>query len=222
MEIKYKKPLIVASIIDSLLGAFLIVCGILEFVGILDTPANNSISTLGVQLSYVVFISGILICICGLVTFFDRQRFFRINVDIFLGLISLAFPIFISVVLLLQSVICIRLIPTILSSLFYMTTVLIVKLSNEEMRKSFKLNTQALEVGKRRKQGVNVVAMLNNSGPSKAKSANIASIGNFAAGSKRKSGARLDLRRLMRGKRKTYGGGLFKGLYSGSRRRRKF
>ena len=222
MEIKYKQPLIVASIINMLLGAFLIICGILEFVGVLDTPANNSITTLGVQLSYVVFISGILVFISGIVTFLDRQRLFRINLDIFLGLIALAFPIFLSVVLILQAVICIRLLPPILSALFYMITVLVVKLANEEMRKTFKLNTRVLEVGQRRKQGVNVAAILASKSTSKAKTKNIATIGSLATGSQKRTWLKFDPRKLLQGRRRSYRGGFFKGFYSGSRRKRKF
>ena len=221
MDIKYKKPLIVASIINFTLGGFLIICGILEFTGILKTPANNSISTLGVQLSYVVFISGILIFISGIVTFLDRHRLNYINLDIFLGLIALAFPIFISVVLLLQAVLCIRFIPTILASLFYMVAVLIVKLSNEEMRKIHKINTQMLAVGERRQQKVNVTQIFKGNNMSRARSANISSIGRLAGGSKRRLLSRFDLRMLLNGKRKS-NSGLFKGLYSGSRHRRKF
>ena len=224
MEIKYKKPLVIASIIDFLLGAFLAICGLLEFTGILNTPANNSISTLGVQLSYVVFISGVLVLISGIVTFLDRKRFYRINLEIFLGLVALAFPIFISVVLILQAIICIRLIPTILASLFYMIAILIVKLSNDEMRKTHKLNTTKLEVGERRKQGVNIASIFKkgSSRSGRTKQANISSIGGLASVSRSHSNPLAKLQKAMRGKRKRHGGGLGKRLYSGSRKKRRF
>lgn len=226
MNIKYKKPLVVASIINYALGGFLFICGILEFTGILDTPANSSISTLGVQLSYVVFISGILVFISGIVTFLDRHNLYHINLDIFLGLIALAFPIFISVVLILQAVVCIRLIPTILASLFYMIAVLVVKLSNEEMRRTHKLDTSKLEVGNRRKQGINIAAIVNksSSGSGRKMSAHITSLGELATFSKSHANPFARLRKSIGGghRRRIGGGGLGKRLYSGSRRKRRF
>ncbi|MBQ3425578.1 MAG: hypothetical protein IJH37_00345 [Clostridia bacterium] len=224
MNIKYKKPLIVSSIINLLLGGFLIICGLLEFTGVLDTPANNSISTLGVQLSYVVFTSGLLVFISGIVTFFDRKSLYHINLEMFLGLIALAFPIFISVVLILQAVICIRLIPTILTSLFYMIAILIVKLSNEEMRKTHKLNTTKLTLGERRKQGVNITSLIKNNNTSgRKKTANISSIGELASITKSHKNPFLKLQKSFGGrhKRRT-GGGFSKRLYSGARKKRKF
>ena len=68
MNIKYKKLLFVAAITNLLLGLFLFVCSILEFTGIIQTQAHNVTETIGVHVSYLVFLSAILIALSGLLT----------------------------------------------------------------------------------------------------------------------------------------------------------
>lgn len=223
MNLKHIKLLTISAIINSGLGIFLIICGVLEFTGILHTNANTTIESIGIQLSYLVFISGILVFIAGLLTVLSRKTMYHINLLILLGVIALAWPIFVSISLFFsQLIICIRLLPTMLSSLFYVVAILIVKITNEGFHKVHKINPFALvkALGKR-KNGIDVTKVLN-SGTGKAKAVNsIQSLGNLAqAAGKRKSGFSLG-RFFYRGTRRR-GGGLGKIFYSGSKRRGKF
>ncbi len=166
MKIKHIKLLSVASYINLFLGIFLIICGIIEITGILKTDANTSIEAGGVQLSYLVFISGILVFISGLFTLLNKKTMDKTNLQIIIGAVSLAWPIFVSIALFFaQLIICIRLVPTAMSSLFYMISLLIVKITNESLRKVHKFNPSAhVETMGKRKAGVNIANTLGSSG----------------------------------------------------------
>lgn len=239
MEFKYIKPLVVASIINVCLGAFLFICGILEFTNILPTPANNSIRTVGVQLSYLVFISGVFLLASGGITFLNRKTMRFVNLQIFAGVTTLAWPIFVSIALFFTTIphtINIRLIPSTMEALFYIISLFIVKITNETLSKTHRINTQMLQTGKR-KVGVNVANVLNNAGgDTKKASVNIKALGGVVQGFKTKNAAQIGskifisgkrrssgnpLKRLFSGQRRHSGGGLAKRLYSGKRRRRR-
>lgn len=233
MEIKHKKPLIVAALIDIFLGVFLIICGMLEFLG-WDTQANTSLTTAGVQLSYLVFISGLLVFFSGGLTFLKRHTLDMINLQIFIGVIALAWPIFVSISLFFSRLyICIRLLPTMLSALFYIIAILIVKITNESLRKTHKINTKIGTTGKR-KQSINVSAILSNASETAKSSKNISALGDIASMFKKKNATAVMSKTLQSGKRhssinpfagiysgrRRSGGGLFKWIYSGGRIRR--
>ncbi len=166
MKIKYIKLLSVASYINLFLGVFLIICSIVEFTGLLKTDANTSIETGGVQLSYLVFISGILVFISGLFTLLNRHTMDKTNLQIVIGASSLAWPIFVSIALFFaQMIICVRLVPTTLSSLFYMIALMIVKITNESLKRAHKFNPSAhVEAMGKRKAGVNIANAIGSSG----------------------------------------------------------
>ena len=63
MNIKYKKLLFVAAVTNALLGLFLFVCSLLEFTGIIQTQAHNVTETIGIHVSYLIFLSAILITV---------------------------------------------------------------------------------------------------------------------------------------------------------------
>ncbi len=223
MNLKHIKLLTVSSIINAGLGAFLIICGLLEFTGLLTTNANTTIESVGIQLSYLVFISGILVFISGLVTMLTRKTMVYINLLMLIGVVALAWPIFISISLFFsQLIICIRLLPTMLTSLFYVVAILIVKITNGALRKTHKFNPAAhTEALGKRKNSVDVSKILN-SGTGKAKSGNgLKALSNLAqAGGKRKSGSSIG-KLLYSGTRRS-NAGFGKLFYSGSRKRGKF
>ncbi len=145
MNIKYKKVLLVAAIINFAVGIFLFVCGILEFTGILQTNAHNVTETIGVNVSYLVFISAILIMLSGAVSISTYNRLYLVNLQVFLGVLGLAWPLFLQISLFFtQLTINIRLVLTILVALFYIIAILIVKISNDEFVKSVKFNPSAM------------------------------------------------------------------------------
>lgn len=224
MKLKHIKLLTIASIIDTALGVFLIICGVLEFTGILHTNANTTIESVGVQLSYLVFISGVLVFITGLATLLSRKEMRNTNLLILLGVVALAWPIFVSISLFFsQLIICIRLLPTMLTSLFYIIAILVVKITNEALRRGRKFNpTAVVENMGKRKSGVNVTRMLN-SGKGKAKTGNaLRSLGNLsrAAGRRKNGGAAIG--KILYGGSRRSSGGFGKIFYSGTRRRGKF
>lgn len=153
---KHKKILLAASFTDMAVGIFLVLCGLLEFMGVLKTPAINSLQTFGIQLSYAVFISGILVLVSGFVTYRNRKKFQNINVLMIMGLVSMVFPLVVAFALLIQRhLLCLRLFPTIFTSIFYMVSVLIFKLANADV-KSHKIATSKMVVGAKRKQGFSI------------------------------------------------------------------
>ena len=239
MELKYIKPLIVSSIINMGLGAFLFIFGILEFTNIVPTDANTIYRTVGVQLSQLVFISGLLLFLSGALSFLYRKTMEFINLQIFIGVVSLAWPIFVSIALFFTTIphtINIRLIPSILSALLYIICVLIVKIANEALRKSRRINTRMGQTGKR-KRSANIRAIFSSTRSSKRqskdigalrgvaesfKTVNAASIGSkvLFSGGRRRSKFN-PFKRIMNGSRRRSGGGFMKRLYSGSRHRRR-
>ena len=179
MKIKFKKPFFVAIMINLILGAFLIVAGILEFTGMINKTNYSSIYTVGVQLSHLVFISGLLTFGSGLFSFFRYKDLKYLNLQIIIGAVALAWPVFVALVLFFsQKIICIRLAPTLLASLYYIVTILILKIGNEELNKTRKLRIG--KVGKisdkRAAKGASVESLFKSKkNPTKQKSANISS-----------------------------------------------
>ena len=179
MKIKFKKPFFVAIMINLILGAFLILSGILEFTGIINKTNYSSIYTVGVQLSHLVFISGLLTFGSGLFSFFRYKDLKYLNLQILIGAVALAWPVFVALVLFFsQRIICIRLAPTLLASLYYIITILILKMGNEELNKTRKLHIG--KVGKisdkRAAKGASVESLFKSKkNPTKQRSANISS-----------------------------------------------
>ena len=203
MNLKHMKLWTVAAFIDLLLGLFLIGCGIVEFTGIMKTNATTVIETGGIQLSYLVFISGVLVFACGLFALIDKKAMARINLQILLGAASLAWPVFVSIALFFsQRTICIRLLPTILSSLFFIIALMIVKITNESLKKVRKFNPKKhVDAMGKRRSNVNVASV-------------------FKGGSKRsrsvhKMHLSSGMEKMFRPKHRRMGGK----LYSGSRKR---
>lgn len=154
MNIKHKKVLLVAAIINFIIGIFLFVCGILEFTGLIQTDAHNVTETIGLNVSYLVFISAILIMLSGVLSIATYNRLALINLQVFLGVAGLAWPLFLQVSLFFtQLTINIRLVLTILVALFYIIAALIVKITNDEYIKTVKFNPAGLiaQSGKRKK-----------------------------------------------------------------------
>lgn len=225
-NIKHSKLLKVASIINLCLGVFLIICGILEFIGIIPSDANRIYRAVGIRLSVLVFISGILVFISAIATLAENDDYINIDFLIFLGVASLAWPIFVFISLFFATfphTICIRLVPTILTSLFYVISVMIVKITNEALRKVHKFNLNALVNRGKKKSGINVANVLRSTGEKKAKQSHgLNSIGGIAAKFNSKNGVSIQRIFNAGGKRRSGGGGFFKRIYSGSRKRGKF
>lgn len=221
MEHKHTKLLFVASIISLILGLFLICCGILEFTDILYTRANNVIESIGIQLSYLVFISGILVFLSGFISLLDIKTMKLSTLQLIISIFSLAWPIFVSIALFFaQRIICIRLLPTMLSSLFYIVALLIVLISNDDLRaKKVRISPSSIisSFGKR-KSGVNVSNVFQATGKATSQKVDISNIGNILKPTKKRS----------RGGFNFYGGSRRRGgfnirnignLFSGRRRR---
>lgn len=215
MNIKYKKLLLVAAIIDVCIGLFLFVSGMLEFTGIAQTKADNITETIGIQLSYLIFLSCVFISLSGITSIVSYRKATNLNLQIFLGVVSLAWPLFLTISLLFtQLIINIRLVISVLVSLFYVIAVLIVKISNADTIKSYKFNPSAIISSQgKRTQSVEIGTILNRSQGGKAKSTNVLqSFGNIATGLSGRSSRRLNFNRLFMGKRKS-SHGFGKGLY---------
>lgn len=206
MKLKNMKLLMIASIIDICLGVFLVICGVLEAVGVIVTRSNTSITAGGILLSHLVFVSGVLVLISGGFTLLKRNKMGSINLQILLGAAALAWPLFVSIALFFsQRIICIRLVPTILTSLFYITSILIVKIRNEELKKTHKFNPQKhLNAMGKRKSGVNVAGVLQSHGKSKARSSHSLNTASFM--SKFKTKKKLGGGRMFSGSRRKSGG----------------
>ena len=179
MKIKYKKPFFVAIMINLILGSFLIIAGILEFAGIINRTNYSSIYTVGVQLSHLVFISGLLTFGSGLFSFLRYRDLKYLDLQIIIGAVALAWPMFVALVLFFsQRIICIRLAPTLLASLYYIITILILKIGNEELNKTRKLHIWKIGQisDKRAAKGASVQALFKSkSNPTKQKSAHFSS-----------------------------------------------
>ncbi len=223
-NMKHSKLLKIATIINLCLGAFLIICGILEFIGLLPTPADRVYNAVGIKLSTLVFISGMLIFISALFTLLSNDLH-NINTLIFIGVSSLAWPIFISIALFFSTtphLICIRLVPTMMTSLFYVIAIMIVKISNEALRRTHKFNPQSLMQGKK-KSNVDIASVFRGNVERKAKSSHsVQSIGDIATKFNSKRGFSIQRLFMHSGKKRSSGKGFSKILYSHSRKRGKF
>lgn len=220
MNLKHYNLLKVAAYINFFLGLAIVVIGIAEIFGLVETGANTTYETVGVQLSVLVFISGVFCALSGGLTVFSDKTGKGINLQMFFGVLSLGWPIFVSISLFFsQFVICIRLLPTTFSSLFYVIAILVVKISNEALKKTHQINTNAIfqSMGKRA-NGIDIGRSLANAGP-KTKMASgprLQSLGNLNT---RRRASFAPLKMLFNGSRRR-GISLSSLLYSGSRRRR--
>ena len=221
MNIKHNKLLLVASVIDALLGLFYLVCGILEFTDALHTKANTVTETIGVQLSYLVFVSSILTTATGTLSIFKNKTLHMLNLRVFMAVITLAWPLFLSITLFFtQFQINIRLMTMTLSSLFYIIAVLIVKITNDEFGKSVNFNPSAMIAASgKRAHSVDLGAMMNV-GTGKLHQKNFAqTVESLASAIKPKRSHSGILQGLFTGKRRFGNGNFFKGLYGGQKRR---
>ncbi len=205
MNIKYKKVLLVAAIINFAVGIFLFICGLLEFTGILQTNAHNVTETIGINVSYLVFISAILIMLSGLVSLSTYNRLYLINLQVFLGVLGLAWPLFLQISLFFtQLTINIRLVLTVLVALFYIIAILIVKIANDEFIKSVKFNPSGIiaQSGKR-KTSVSFENIFNNTS-AKVHTANVvqSAISVLGNAAKPKRSFQPSIQRFFIGKRK--------------------
>ena len=221
MNIKYKKVLLVASIINFAVGIFLFICGMLEFTGILQTNAHNVTETIGINVSYLVFISAILIMLSGIVSLSTYNRLYLINLQVFLGVLGLAWPLFLQISLFFtQLTINIRLVLTVLVALFYIIAILIVKIANDEFIKSVKFNPSGIiaQSGKR-KNSVSFERVFNNTS-TRVHTANVvqSAMGILGNASKPKRTFQPNLQRLFTGKRKG-NKNIAKRFYASGRRR---
>lgn len=220
MNIKYKKLLFVAAVTNALLGLFLFVCSLLEFTGIIQTQAHNVTETIGIHVSYLIFLSAILITVSGLFTIIFNKTLAYLNAQILVGVVSLAWPLFLSISLFFtQLTINLRLLATVAVSLFYVISILIVKISNDEFVKNYKFNPSGLisSMGKRT-QSVDLSNVFNQN-IGKAKKANLVqSMGNLAVNVKPHRS--FNLRNLLfnSGRRRTVSG-FGRRLYTGQKRR---
>ena len=221
MNIKYKKVLLIASIINLIVGIFLLVCGILEFTGILQTNAHNVTETIGVNVSYLVFLSAVFILISGLFSIITYNRLVFINLQVFLGVVGLAWPLFLQISLFFtQLTINIRLVLTILVALFYVIAILIVKIANAEFIKSVKFNPSGIIANSgKRKNSVAFEKIFNNTS-GKVHTAKVvqSAVGVLGNSTRIKHSFRPNIQWLFHGKRRN-GTSFKKRLYSGSRRR---
>ena len=221
MNLKHMKFLKIASVINLLLGSVLIIMGLLEFTNIMETKANTVIESVGVQLSYLVFISGILVFVSGGVSLINRKNIAGINLQILLGVIALAWPVFVSISLFFsQLFICIRLLPTMMSALFYVIAVLIVKITNEALKKTHKFNPKGhFETAGKRNSGVDISRVFNSNTPTrKARPMHkIQSLGSNASGKRKNI---LSVFRILQSPGKRRSGKNFNFLYAGAKHRR--
>ncbi len=221
MNIKHNKLLLVASVIDALLGLFYLICGILEFTNALHTKANTITETIGVQLSYLVFISSILTTATGALSVFKNKTLHLLNLRIIMAVVTLAWPLFLSITLFFtQLQINIRLMTMTLSSLFYIIAVLIVKITNDEFGKTFNFNPSAIIAASgKRAHSVDFGAMMNV-GTGKLHQKNfVQTVENLATAITPKRSHGGIFQRLFAGKRRLGNGNIFRGLYGGHKRR---
>lgn len=221
MNIKHNKLLFVAAVIDTLLGLFYLICGILEFTNALHTKANTVTETIGVQLSYLVFVSSILTTATGALSVVKNKTLNLLNLRVFMGVITLAWPLFLSITLFFtQLQINIRLLTMTLASLFYIIAALIVKITNDEFSKGFNFNPSAMIASSgKRARSVDLGAMMN-SGAGKMHQKNFAqTVENIASTIKPQRIHGGVMQRLFVGKRRLGGGNIFKGFYGGHKRR---
>ena len=222
MNIKHKKLMFVAGVINALLGAFYLISGLLEFTNTLTTAANTVKQTIGVQLSYLIFLSSLLTTATGVLTIIYTNNLKKINLQVFLGATSLAWPLFLSITLFFTQLhINIRLITMTLASLFYVIAVLIVKITNSEFSKGIKFNPSAIiaSSGKRGKM-VNINAVVNPA-IGKVQQKNVLhKVENLASNMSTTKNVGANFRNVYT-RRRRKSGPSFKGLYAGRRRNNK-
>lgn len=220
MNIKHKKLLFIAGVINAIIGVFYFCNSIIEFANIMETKANTLIQTAGIQLSYLIFISAIFTTLAGIAAILNRNSFRLINLRVFLGILSLAWPLFLSITLLFTRVIInIRLLTMTLAALFYVTSVLIVKITNAEFTKNVKFNPSAIisSSGKRAKS-VNIGSVVSSAAANVQNKDFINTFKNISSNINTHKHSFGNLQAFFSGKRKN-NIGLFKGLYSGKKRR---
>ncbi len=223
MNIKHRKLLFVAGIINILLGGFYMICGLLEFSNIIKTAAHTYVETISIQLSYLVFISSLLTVAVGIITVIYNKKLHLLNLRVFMGTASLAWPLFLSITLFFTKLqINIRLTTMTLSALFYVIAVLIVKITNTEFSKGVKFNPSAvIAQSGRRAKSVNISAAMNST-TGKFQSKNIAhTVENIASTIKPRKVSGINFNRLFKGKRIRSNEGMFKMFYSGRKRKSK-
>lgn len=220
MNIKHKKLLFIAGVINAIIGVFYFFNSIIEFTNILQTKANTLVQTAGIQLSYLIFISAIFTTLAGIAAIVNRNSIRLINLRVFLGILSLAWPLFLSITLLFTRVIInIRLLTMTLAALFYVTSVLIVKITNAEFTKNVKFNPSAIisSSGKRAKSA-NIGSVVSSTAV-KVQNKNFThTFKNISSSINTRKHSFGNLQALFSGKRKN-NVGFFKGLYSGKKRR---
>ena len=180
MEIKYTKILNISSIINVLIGLFLILCGLLEFIGIINIDAATEIKSGGIQLSYLVFIGAVLIFVCGLTTLLNIKTMKKSALQLFFAICALAWPIFVSIALFFsQNLICLRLLPIMMASLFYIICLIIVLIANDNIGKNkFKISpSEHISALGRSAHHVNVMDVLKPSGKKISHNIDISNIG---------------------------------------------
>ena len=223
MQIKHKKPFFVAIILNIALGIFLVGACALEFVGLINQTNYNSVYTVGLKLSHLIFISGALTLGSGLFSLIRFRDLRYLTLQILLGVAALAWPIFVALALFFsQHMICIRLLPTLLASLYYIITILIIKIGNESLNKTHKISGN-LAIGKKRAHGANVQSIFKDNGhQGRAKSANVSgALGSISSKMHRRHSGGF-MKKLFSGKRHQNHAGFMKKLFNGKRRRRRF
>ena len=220
MNIKHKKLLFIAGVINAIIGVFYFFNSIIEFTNILQTKANTLVQTAGIQLSYLIFISAIFTTLAGIAAIVNRNSIRLINLRVFLGILSLAWPLFLSITLLFTRVIInIRLLTMTLAALFYVTSVLIVKITNAEFTKNVMFNPSSIisSSGKRAKSA-NIGSVVSSTAV-KVQNKNFThTFKNISSSINTRKHSFGNLQALFSGKRKN-NVGFFKGLYSGKKRR---
>ena len=219
MNIKHRKLFFVAGAIHTLLGIFYLISGLLEFTDTLTTAANTVRQTIGVQLSYLVFLSALLTTASGVLTIVFTNSLKKINLQVFLGATSLAWPLFLSITLFFTQLhINIRLVTMTLAALFYVIAALIVKITNAEFSRGIKFNPSAIiaSSGKRGKT-VNINTMMNPA-IGKVQQKNVLhKVENLASSMSTTKNVGANFRNVY-AKRRKKRGPRFKGLYAGRRR----
>ncbi len=180
MEIKYTKILNISSLINVLIGLFLVVCGLLEFIGIIKTEAATEISSGGIRLSYLIFVGAVLVFVCGLTTLLNIKTMQKAALQLILAIGALAWPIFVSIALFFaQNLICIRLLPIMLASLFYIICLIVVLIANDSLgRNKVKISpSEHIAALGKSAHRVNVMSALKPSGKKASRNVDISNIG---------------------------------------------
>lgn len=223
MEIKHRRLLLAASVVNFLLGAFYVICGFLEFTNALKTSANTVTETIGIQLSYLVFVSAIFSASTGALSTVNNKTLKTINLRVFMGVVTLAWPLFLSITLFFTLFqINIRLLSMTLCALFYMIAVLVVKITNVDFSKGINFNPSAIIAsGGKRAKSVNLESVINSNTNKLHQKHLVQTIENISTGLKPKANPGTSkINKMFAGvKRKRASGFAFKGLYSGKRKK---